>query len=666
VGHTPLLEELAVISAVGVIVALLLARLRLPTAAGLLFAGALVGPGALGLVDSIHSIEVLAEVGVVLLLFSIGLEFSLDRLRSIAGMVMSGGSLQVGLTGAAAFGVAVALGVPVNKAVFYGFVVALSSTAIVLRGLSERGEMNAPHGRFIVGTLIFQDLCVVPMVLVVPLLGPAAEGGAALGIATALGKAAAVVVATLVLARLVVPRLFATVDRSRSREIFLMTTLGLCIGTAWVTSLAGLSLALGAFLGGMVVAGTEYGHRAMGDILPLRDVFMSIFFVSLGMLFDPAVVLDAPTSVVLLVMGFLVVKAFIAALAALVMRFPARVAMLAGVGLAQFGEFGFVLTSVAVASDVVTYEETREVLAAGIISMFLTPVLVRMAPHVSAGARILRPLERMLGARGIDECAPEHDALTDHVVLVGYGVAGRLVARSLAQVDIPYLILELNADVVRTAREAGEPIYYGDLTSTEALGHASVDRARAVILLINDQIAAEQAVATVRRVAPEVPVLIRTTYLERGDFLRHHGATDVVFQEVESGVEMLARVLRRFDVPRNILDEQIEQARAGTMASDRSFRVPRKTIAEAGDLDDMKFDKILLRPGDHGVGKTPIELDLRRATGALMVALRRDGQVLSNPDPGATLEASDDVFLVGSQEQILAASRLLTRGADTA
>ena len=347
-GHVPLLDELAIVAALAVAVTVLLARLKLPTVAGLLAAGALLGPFGLRLVKSVHAIEVLAEVGVVLLLFSIGLEFSLARLRDIMRQVALGGVLQVGLTTAVTTGVAMLLGQSFGRGLFYGFAFALSSTAIVLRALAERRELDAPHGKFIVGTLIFQDLCVVPMVLIVPLLGSAAQAGAAAAsISVALAKAAAVVVGTVVVARFVVPKVLGWVDASRSREVFLLAILALCIGTAWLTSMVGLSLALGAFLGGMVVADTEYSHRAMGDILPLRDAFVSIFFVSLGMLFDARLVLEQPLLVGGLLFGFLVAKGLLATVAAMAMRFPSRVAWLAGVGLAQFGEFGFVLSRLA-------------------------------------------------------------------------------------------------------------------------------------------------------------------------------------------------------------------------------------------------------------------------------------------------------------------------------
>src|SRR5688572_2186553 len=512
-GHVPLLDELAIVAALAVFVTVVLSRLKLPTVAGLLSAGALLGPFGLRLVESVHAIEVLAEVGVVLLLFSIGLEFSLQRLRDILRQVALGGFIQVGLTTAVTAAIAHALGEPLGRGVFYGFAFALSSTAIVLRALAERRELDAPHGKFIVGTLIFQDLCVVPMVLIVPLLGGSGPvGGAAMSILLALGKAALVVTGTVLVARFVVPKILGWVDASRSREVFLLAILALCIGTAWLTSMVGLSLALGAFLGGMVVADTEYSHRAMGDILPLRDAFVSVFFVSLGMLFDVQVVAAQPLLVGGLLLGFLVAKGLLATLSAMAMRFPSRVAWLAGVGLAQFGEFGFVLARLAQESGVVDEAAVGPLLAAGIASMFLTPLFVRAAPHITAGERLLAPLERLIGVRSIDE-ADETRKLENHVVVVGFGVAGLLAARSLAAASAPFVVLELNSDNVRRGKELGLPVYYGDATSEEALGHAHLTEARLVVLLMNDQQAAERIVAMVQRVAPKVPVLMRTHFL---------------------------------------------------------------------------------------------------------------------------------------------------------
>jgi CPA2 family monovalent cation:H+ antiporter-2 len=662
VGQVPLLDELAIVAALGVAVTVILSRLRLPTVAGLLAAGALVGPFGLRLTTSVHAIEVLAEVGVVLLLFSIGLEFSLARLRDLFRQVALGGVIQVGLTTLVTMGVVVALGEPVGLGVLYGFVFALSSTAIVLRALAERRELDAPHGRFIVGTLIFQDLCVVPMVLIVPLLGAATPAGdAAIDVAIAMAKAGAVVVGTFAVARFVVPTVLGWVDAAHSREVFLLAILGLCIGTAWLTSLAGLSLALGAFLGGMVVADTEYGHRAMGEILPLRDAFVSVFFVSLGMLFDVRVVADQPLLVLALLAGFLVAKGLLATVAAMVMRFPARVAWLAGVGLAQFGEFGFVLTRLAEDSGVIEAAAVPPLLAAGIASMFLTPLLVRVAPHITAGERMLAPLERLIGVRAIDE-ADETPAgaraLHDHVIVVGFGLAGRLVGRTLRDAGVPFVVLELNPDTVRKSRETSLPVFYGDAASEEALRHAHVARARMIVLLMNDPQAARRVVDTVQRVAPGVPVVMRTRYLSERDGLVALGARDVVAEEVEGAIEIVSRVMRAVEVPRNEIDLQIRKLRTETQTSERKQTVPRSRIGQVRGLDEMKIECARVHERSAVVGESPVSLRLRTVTGALVVGVRRGDRLLEDPDPTQVFEVGDVVYFVGVGDALGRAVRL--------
>jgi len=655
----PHLDELAIVAALAVAVTVLLSRLLLPTVAGLLAAGAMLGPHGLHLTSSVESIEQLAEVGVVLLLFSIGLEFSLARLKDILKQVALGGILQVGVTAAVATTVARWLGEPIGAAIFYGFVFALSSTAIVLRALSERRELDAPHGRIIVGTLIFQDLCVVPMVLIVPLLGEGtAVDSIAWSTAAALGKASLVVVGTVAIARFVVPKVLDWVDASQSREVFLLAILGLCIGTAWLTSLAGLSLALGAFLGGMVVADTEYGHRAMGDILPLRDAFVSVFFVSLGMLFDVRVVIQQPLLVFGLLGGFLLVKGLLATLAAMAMRFPSRVAWLAGVGLAQFGEFGFVLTQLAQQNEVIQSAQVQPLLAAGIISMFLTPLLVRVAPHITAGERLLAPLERLIGVRAIDEADEVTTKLNEHVVIVGYGLAGALCATALTQSGVPYLVLELNADNVRRGKDLGLPIYYGDATSAEALRHAHLESARLLVLLMNDAQAAERVVDTARRVAPGIRILVRTRYLAQRDRLIRLGAQRVVSEEVEGAVEMLHRMLRSVEVPRNVIEERIREARLGSLESDRKQTVPRLRLGEVRDLDHLKIESALVLNDCAARGQSPKELELRTKTGALVVGVRRGDELLEQPDPTVPFEVGDVVYFVGTSSAVSAAVRL--------
>lgn len=659
----PLLKEIAVVAAAAVVVVVVAARFRLPTVAGLLLSGVLIGPHALRLVTNTHDIEVMAEIGVVLLLFTIGLEFSLTRLRHIFRSVALGGILQVfGTFGLVVVG-ALAMGANPGRAVFYGFAIALSSTAIVLRALVDRRELDAPHGRFIVGTLIFQDLCVVPMVLIVPLLGTGDQQGSAADIGIALGKAALVVVGVLTVSRLIVPRVMSWVEAIRSREVFLLAVLAICVGTAWLTSLAGLSLALGAFLGGLVVADTEYSQRAMGDMLPLRDVFVSFFFVSLGMLFDTRVLAEAPLEVLLLVVGLILGKGVIATLAALLMRFPPRAAWLAGVGLAQFGEFGFVLYRVATRAEVVTPEAVEPLLAAGIISMFLTPLMLQAAPHFTAGERMLAPLAKLLRARSIEEAGDSAEKLEDHVILIGYGIAGRLVARALKTIGIRRVILELNAENVRRGRAAGDPVYYADATSPEALGHAHVERARCVVVMINDPAATDRVVDAVRRQVPGVPVVVRTRYLADQTRLLRLGANRTVVEEVEGGVEVLTQVMRELDIPRNVIEAEIDVAREATKEAVRTHTVPRNRWTETSALSSLKVETVLVVEGSPGAARTLRDLELRASTGASVIAVQRGEQLEYHPGGDSRLGPGDVVFLIGDLDAIQAATRLLGKRA---
>lgn len=597
--EVPLLDELALIAALAVAVTVVLARLRVPAVAGLVLAGALVGPHGLLLVHSMHEIEMLAEIGVVFLLFSIGLELGVSRVRDVLRRVALGGVAQVGLTLVAVATIALLLGESLARAVFYGFVFSLSSTAIVLRALTERQEIEAPHGRLILGTLIFQDLCVVPMVLLVPLLAsPAAPSTVLIGLGTAVAKTVAVVVSLLVGASVVLPWVLGRVDASRSREVFLLAILGLCIGTAWLTAQAGLSLALGAFLAGMLVADTEYGHRALGDILPLRDAFVSLFFVSIGMLFDPEAITAQPLSFALFLAGFLGLKGLLASVSALAIRFPVRVAWLAGVGLAQFGEFGFVLARLGEHHGLVDAEQLGPLLSAGVVSMFLTPLLVRAAPHVTAGERLLRPLERTLGVASIDETEDQAPPLRDHVVVVGFGLAGREAARALEACAVPHVVLDLNAANVQAGRELGLPVFYGDATSEEALGHAQLAQARMLVLLMNDPSAVDRVLACANRVAPAVPAVVRTRYLRDRDDLLDRGAADVIVEEVEGAAEVVARLLGRIGAPPGRVHAVMRRMRQVTDTTDPVDRVvgplgappPRPSPAGAAESPQPRAD----------------------------------------------------------------------------
>ena len=648
-----LLEEITVIATVSVIVTLLLGRLKLPVVAGLVLSGALVGPKALSLAHDPEAIEVIAEVGVIFLLFTIGLEFSLSRLKNIFRQVALGGLLQVGVTTLVTSLICLSMDLSVPEAIVYGFVFALSSTALVLRTLGERGELDAPHGRFIVGTLIFQDLCIVPMVLIVPLLINGLDKPETWqAIMFALAKATLVVVLLFAVSRKVIPHLFRWVNASRSNEVFILTVLCLCIGTAYLTSLTGLSLALGAFLAGMIVADTDFRHRAMGDILPLRDVFVSFFFVSLGMFFDFQLLAEKPMEVGLLLLAFIGGKGLIAILAASFMRFPPRAAWLAGVGLAQFGEFGFIILQLAIQEGVVIESEIGTLLNAGILSMFLTPLLVYKAPHFTAGERALDPLAKLLRARSAEELEDRTVGHSDHVVVIGYGLAGRLLTNSLSRLKIEAVALEMNSDNVELGRKLGDPVYYADATSEEALGHAHVESCRAIVIMINDNQAIERVISTIARMKVEAPVFVRTQYMRGSEKLSQELPVNIVASEVEGGLEILSLVLNQLQIPRNLIIREVDQAREETMHSDREYSSSPLPLEAHAGLKDLKVEKLIVTARSRVAGQSPRNLDLAESTGISILAVRRKDSLLVHRLADIIFQPEDLVYCLGSKEDM--------------
>lgn len=549
-----LLADLAVIFGVAVLVVLGVARVGLPPIAGFLLAGILVGPHALGLVADPHQVEVLAELGVALLLFTIGLEFSLERLKTIWRYVVLGGGLQVVLTVLWAVAGVVALGGPWKTGVFFGYLAALSSTAIVLSALTDRQEVSAPHGRFVIAVLIFQDLCIVPMMLTLPMLS--GEGTSGVDVALTLGKAAVVVVGILAFARVIVPRVLRRAAATRRRELFLLTVLVVAIAVAVGTSKLGLSLAMGAFLAGVVIADTEFVHQATSDVAPFRDALASVFFVSIGMLLDVGVVWAQAGVVAALFVVLLVGKLGLATLAGLLMRFPARVALVAGVSLAQVGEFSFVLLRSGEQAGLVDAVTARVFIAASVLTMIATPLMVAASPHIgSAGERLLRPLERLLAVPEVtDDETPGH-TLTGHVIVAGLGLGGQLLLSSLVRGGVPYVALELNPDTVRSLRGRGLDVRYGDVSSLEVLQHvAHADRARLLVLMLSDPRATERAAAVARHHFPDMHVVVRVQRATAGAAGQQAPpdvesvGVEVVSEDLVAAREIVERVMRRVEV----------------------------------------------------------------------------------------------------------------------
>ena len=554
-----ILQELLTILIAAVTVVALLQRLKVPSIAGFIIAGVLIGPNAFGLIENVHQVEVLAEAGIILLLFGIGLELPLENMRRLWQPILIGGGLQVGATILAVIAIATLLGLPLGPSVFLGFVVTVSSTAIVLRGLRARGEIDAPHGRLTLGILVFQDLCVVPMILAIPLLS-----GSFTSIwepVIALLKATGVLVLVLVAARVVVPRLLHIIAQTGQRDLFVLTVFLICLGTAWAVSTVGISLALGAFLAGLVVAGSDYRHQALADLIPFREVFVSVFFVSVGMLINPLDLVHNAGPIFGLLAAIVLGKFAVVFLTSYFMRLPVRVCILAGTALAQIGEFSFVLTRAAQGTGPLEEPLANNLAMAVILSMLITPVAMVFGPHLAAGAGRIHALTRFLAVRTPEEADESVRQLSGHVVIAGYGVAGQELAHSLKECGIPYVIVDLNAQSVQLATQRNEPAYFGDVTSPEVLELLATAHARELVLVISDPGAAVRAIKAAGRVAPGVPILVRTRYLGDVENLLKAGATDVMAAEIEASVEITSRVLGLHKVERSLIETQLSRIR---------------------------------------------------------------------------------------------------------
>jgi len=611
--------------------------LRLPAVVAYLVAGVLVGPGGLGWVARSHEIEELAELGVALLLFGVGIEFSLDRLRRILPRMLTSGALQVGGTAAATTLLFRGLGTPWPPALFAGFLVSLSSTAIVFKLYDEDGEIDAPQGVAAAGILLFQDLALVPMMLLVPVLArPGARAGAA---GVALLAAAATLAALLFLARAVLPRALALVARARTPELFPLAALVIAFGTALGATKLGLSAPIGAFLAGLALSGSPYAHQVFAELLPLRDAFVAVFFTSIGMLLQPSLIAAAP-GVLAGMLGAVVFKGVLIAAIVGVLWRSARLAVLAGMGLAQIGEFSFVLARQGVAAGLMPDGFEQAFLGTAILTMAATPFLVR------AAKRLALMTAEGPGAEG----APE---LCDHVLVIGYGVTGQAVARVLRETGIPFVAVDMVAELVEAGRREGIPVRFGDASRRAVLDEMGAERARAAVVALGDPGTTRRIVSLLRQSNRTARILVRARRPEEIGELERLGADEAIPSEFETSIELLVRLLTHLGVPRHVVRVQESLIRLGHYRALRGVGTTAELLADArrlimgGILETAEVMK-----GSAAAGRTLAELDLRRQTGATVLSVVRDERPMPAPDGPTRLEAGDLVVLYGPHEAI--------------
>ena len=652
-----LVEELLIVLSVTIAIVYLFQKMRVPPIVGFLLAGVVIGPGGWGLITRVSQVETLADLGLVLLLFTIGIEFSLETILSMQRRILVAGLLQVLLTILATLGIASVAGVSPAVGVFFGFLVTMSSTAIVLRAYQDRGEINSLHGRLATGTLLFQDLCIVPMMLIVPLLARPGQVDVG-GILFAFFKSLLAIGLIVGLARKVLPRLLRQVALVKNREIFVLFIVLVCVGTAWLSSKTGLSLALGALIAGLVISESELSHQVVADVLPLRDCFSGIFFVSIGMLLDPGWLARDWLTPVLELLLLVIVKAGVTLLVFWYLYRSLRLGILIGLSLAQIGEFSFILVKAGIGYRLLSAAEEQTFLAASILSMIGTPLLIEAAHGITK--RMTGKASLYAPAQSTAESRTEQGSIEGHVIIVGYGLNGQNLARVLRESGIPYQVLELDPELVRRGKIAGEPISFGDGTRTDILEQMGIGRARVLVIAISDPAATARVVSQARRIRHDIDIIVRTRYVAEIERLYRLGANQVIPEEFETSVEIFARVLQEYHIPRNVIALQVDLIRKEHYGTLRGLRLQGKPLDELSQYLVGATTDIFSVPSDSPlVGKTLREIDFRERSRVTVIAAVRDGQPFHNLGPEFVLKASDRLVLLGDHKALDDAAQMI-------
>ncbi len=646
-----LLQDILVIFSLSVIVLYVCHRLRIAPIVGFLATGVLTGPHGFGLIKLVEAIDLLAEVGVVLLLFTIGLEFSLRNLLRIRKLAFWGGFLQLSLTFVATMVFERFLGRPYPESIFLSFLFSLSSTAIVMKILQERAEVESPHGHAALGILIFQDIMVVPIMLFLPLLTGTGEN---LGSSLLIFLAEGVGIALLVRfgSMKVVPWILFQITRTRIPELLILGAILICLAVAWLTHLMGLSLALGAFLAGLIISESDYSHSIIGNVLPFRDVFTSFFFVSIGMLLDLRFLFQHPGLILLLTLGGILSKSFFTGVAVGLVGLPLRTMVLVGMTLAQVGEFSFILSKSGLESGLFPPEMYQTFLAISIMTMAATPFLIAGAPTIADLLHRL-PLPRAIKQGSYHLSGPARVKVKDHLIVVGFGLNGRNISRAAKTSGIPYLVVEVNPDTVREERGKGEPIFFGDATQEAVLRHLHIKDARILVVVINDPAATRRITELARKLNPKIHIIVRTRFVREMEPLFQLGANEVIPEEFETSVEIFSRVMGKYLHPRQEIEKFVAEIRSEGYGMLRSLSREAASCTEFSHcMPDIELVSFRVEPRAPIIGQTIGQLEVRKKHRVTILAIRRGSEFIYNPDPYSELKENDLLIAMGKPEDI--------------
>ncbi|HHW19665.1 cation:proton antiporter [Thermodesulfovibrio thiophilus] len=646
------LQPILIIFGVSGLIIYLLGKIKIPSVVGFLIAGAIIGPYGMAFIKEPQDVEVIAEIGVMLLMFTIGIEFSIPRLMSLKKEVFLFGSLQVITTIIVITLISLlAFNISLNISIFYGFIVALSSTAIVMKLLFDRGELNSPHGKVCLGILLFQDLCVVPLMLFTQMLS--GQNGNYYNFFIVIFKALLILSVVFIFSRAAVPYILHEIVKTRSRELFIIIIIFICLGTAFFTYKLGLSLALGAFLAGIVISESEYSAQAVSDILPFKETFSGIFFISVGMLLNINYVKQHIVEETIIVGNIFILKSLIIVLIVYVFIHSIKLSLKSALALSQIGEFSFILAFTGKSIGLLDETAYQSFISASVVTMLVTPLIIRYSPYVIdylMQKNFFKNLEKIKRIKKTDIIVKK----SNHVIIIGFGLNGRNLARILKEINIPYVILELNPDTVRKMKKKGEPIYYGDGTSPEILHKLGIHRAKMLVIAISDPLATRKIVQIAKTENPKIHIIVRTRFVTEIDELRKLGANEVIPEEFETSLEIFSRVLHHFGIPRNKIVQMLEQIR---VEGYEILRIPEiyetRTGLECVIFEGLEMDSFEIEKNSWLIGKSIKSIDIRSKAGVTVIAVQRGEKTFLNPPADFSLKEGDIIVYVGNKKQLI-------------
>lgn len=648
------IKDIVIILLVSLPIIYVFKKLNIPSILGFLVAGIIIGPYGFKLIAEVHDIEIMAEIGIILLLFSIGLEVSFGALIQMRKILFYIGILQILLTVFISGLIFYLFSIPLNRSIFYGMLISLSSTAIVLKILSDRNELSSPHGRISLVILILQDLAIVPMLILLPVLG----GGkhySVLQVFMQLFYAFGAVAVIVVLARFLIPKILYQLVRLRIREAFTVGTIMLLLGTAYLTNLIGLSFAIGAFIAGLIISESDYSYQITADILPFKDAFNSIFFVSVGLLLNIQFVLENFLLLLAVTALIIILKTSVITLLVKIIKYPFRTAVITGLSLSQIGEFSFVLSQSGLNFNLMSNNFYNAFLASSIFTMLLTPFFIKLAPGLGQKVGEILPASRI----------PSAPVLKDHVIVVGFGLNGKNLARVLKETGIPYIIIEMNPETVKAEKLKGENIIYGDITKAEILSAAFIREASVIVFAISDPSASRRGLKLAKTLNKNVYTIVRTRFTSEINNLKQMGADEVIPEEFETSIQIFSKVLEKFHVPLNIVMKQATLLRGESYGLFRSEGVYIRSLVNIDEILAAGLtETFFVEEGNLHIGKNMRELNLRSLTGATIIALVRGNKTITNPLSDEIINAKDTIIITGNHKSVDNAIDYLTGAND--